>query len=43
MSGLSYVVNEDIDEMFERGFVSAPMLVDGDKVMTFDEAIVWLS
>lgn len=39
---IQYVVDENIEHMKERGFMSAPMLdVDG-KVLNFSEAIRWV-
>lgn len=42
-NGISFGVSEDVDEMIERGFRSAPVLdVDG-KAMDFTAAIKWLN
>lgn len=41
--GLLYTENDNIDEMIEMGFKTAPLLsVDGAKPMDFGEAVKWI-
>lgn len=39
--GIDYKVVTDEDVMISKGFMEAPMLEVGDKVMTFSEAVKW--
>ena len=40
---IDYTVCDDMNLMIEKGFLSVPMLEVNDKIMTFNEAIKWLS
>ena len=42
MANIEFNTNENVDEMIELGFMSAPMLKVDDKMMDFTEAIKWV-
>lgn len=37
--GITFEVCEDVDAMIEMGFMSAPVLFDGEKYYNFNEAM----
>ena len=37
--GISFEVSEDIDHLIEMGYMTAPMLYDGEKYYDFSEAM----
>lgn len=41
--GINFKIVDDIDEMEKLGIVSAPQLFNGEKLLTYDEALLWLS
>lgn len=36
---IEFEVSEDVDKLIEMGFMTAPVLYDGEKYYTFEEAI----
>ena len=38
-TGISFEVCEDVEPLIEMGYMSAPILFDGEKYYTFEEAI----
>ncbi len=43
IAGIEYQIEEDVDVMTDKGFLSAPMLEVDDKVMDFSEAVRWVN
>lgn len=41
-AGLSYEINEDVDEMRKLGLLSAPALGVHGQIMDFNKAVEWL-
>ena len=41
-ANISYIINEDIEEMLALGMKSAPALKVGENLMNFTEAIKWI-
>ena len=37
--GIPFEVSEDIDKLIEMGYMTAPILFDGEKYYTFEEAV----
>ena len=42
-SGITFEVCEDIEHLIEMGYMSAPILFDGEKYYTFEEAVKLLN
>ena len=42
MANIDFEKNENVDEMLELGFMSAPMLKVDEKIMDFTEAVKWV-
>lgn len=40
--GIEFSISDDIDELIEKGFMSAPILKVDDKFLEFKDAIDWL-
>ena len=40
---ISFAVSEDIDEMLEKGIVSAPYLEVSGELMNYQQAIEWVN
>lgn len=40
---IEYQIEEDVDVMTDKGFLSAPMLEVDDKIMDFSEAVKWVN
>lgn len=40
--GIEFSVSDDINELIEKGFMSAPILKVDDKFLEFKDAIDWL-
>jgi len=40
---IKYEVHDDIEEMKQLNFASAPMLDIGDKILNFSEAVKWVN
>ncbi len=40
--GVTYTENENVNEMLELGFKSAPILIVDGKALTFNEALKWV-
>lgn len=40
--GIEFSISDDIDELIEKGFMSAPILKVNDKFLEFKDAINWL-
>ena len=40
--GIEFSISDDIDELIEKGFMSAPILKVDDKFLEFKDAINWL-
>lgn len=38
-TGITFEVCEDVEHLIEMGFMTAPVLYDGEKYYTFEEAI----
>lgn len=41
--GMNFEVCEDIEPLIEMGFMSAPVLFDGEKYYNFDEAMKFIN
>lgn len=41
--GVNFKIVDDIDEMEKLDIISAPQLFNGEKLMDYDEAIMWLN
>lgn len=41
--GVNFKIVDDIDEMEKLDIISAPQLFNGEKLMDYDEAILWLN
>ena len=41
-ANISYEINDDIEELIEAGFHSAPVLKVGETMMNFTEANKWI-
>lgn len=42
-NNIEFAKNTDVKEMIKKNFVSAPMLVVDDNIMTFEDAKKWLN
>ena len=40
--GIEFSISDDVDELIEKGFMSAPILKVDDKFLEFKDAIDWL-
>lgn len=40
--GIEYTENNDVDEMIKLGFQNVPIIVSGDEIMEFNEAVKWI-
>ena len=40
--GIEFSISDNIDELIEKGFMSAPILKVDDKFLEFKDAIDWL-
>ena len=41
--GISYTVNDSVDEMLSLGITQVPVLSMGGKLMSFAQAIEWIN
>ena len=41
--GVNFKIVDDIDEMEKLDIISAPQLFNGEKLMDYDEAMLWLN
>lgn len=42
-AGIEYQINEDPAAIEAKGFLTAPLLEVGDKIMQFKEAVDWIA
>ncbi len=39
---VDFTICDDVEKMIEMGFMEAPVLVVGDVIMNFNQALAWL-
>lgn len=40
---IDFKIDDNVDELIDKGFQTAPVLKDGDKFMEFGEAFKWVT